>query len=215
MRGVGYRNARSYENLERRIFSGVGYYGIPQMEPVNYEGGCEFIGFNYAASCKARADKGIHFFLDDYQFNRLWTNIDRYVPMLSQFRYVMSPDFSTYADFPKAIQIYNHYRKHWVGVYLQQEGISVIPTISWSTPDSFEWCFDGEPVGGTVAISSVGCMNSKARKALFLSGYVEMVKRLHPERILFYGDVPPECTGNIVRIRSFQDKFKEVLCDGW
>lgn len=215
MDGVGYRNTRSYENLERWIFCGVGSYGIPQLAPVDYDGGCEFIGFNYVASCKTRADKGIHFFVDDYQFNRLWTNIDRYVPMLSQFRYVMSPDFSTYTDFPKAIQIYNHYRKHWVGAYLQQAGISVIPTISWSTPDSFEWCFDGEPVGGTVAISSVGCMNSKARKDLFLTGYAEMVKRLHPEKIIFYGNVPPECTGNIVRIRSFQDKFKEVLCDGW
>ena len=215
MDGVGYRNTRSYENLERRIFSGVGSYGIPQLAPVDYAGGCEFIGFNYAAGCKARADKGVHFFLDDYQFNRLWTNIDRYVPMLSEFRYVMTPDFSMYADFPKAIQIYNHYRKHWVGAYLQEAGVAVIPTISWSTPDSFEWCFDGEPVGGTVAISSIGCMNSKARKDLFLSGYAEMVKRLHPEKIIFYGNIPPECTGNIVRIRSFQDKFKEVLCDGW
>lgn len=215
MDGVGYRNTRSYENLERRIFSGVGSYGIPQLAPVYYEGGCDFIGFNYASSCKNRADKGIHFFVDDYQFNRLWTSIDRYVPMLSEFLYVMSPDFSTYTDFPKAIQIYNHYRKHWVGAYLQQAGISVIPTISWSTPDSFDWCFDGEPVGGTVAISSVGCMNSKDRKDLFLTGYAEMVKRLHPEKIIFYGNVPPECTGNIVRIRSFQDKFKEVLCDGW
>lgn len=215
MDGVGYRNTRSYENLERRIFSGVGSYGIPQLAPVNYTGDCEFIGFNYAAGCKIRAGKGVHFFLDDYQFNRLWTSIDRYVPMLSQFRYVMAPDFSTYTDFPKAIQIYNHYRKHWVGAYLQRAGISVIPTISWSTPDSFEWCFDGEPVGGTVAISSIGCMNSKARKDLFLSGYAEMVKRLHPEKIIFYGNIPPECTGNIVRIRSFQDKLKEVLCDGW
>ena len=60
----------------------------------------------------------------------------------------------------------------------------------------------------------IGCMNSKARKDLFLSGYAEMVKRLHPEKIIFYGHIPPECTGNIVRIRSFQDKFKEVLCDG-
>ena len=212
---VGYRNTRSYENLERRMFSGVGSYGIPLLTPVDYEGNCQFIGFNYAGSCKNREDKGVHFFVDDYQFNRLWTNIDRYVPMLSQFRYVMSPDFSTYTDFPKAIQIYNHYRKHWIGAYLQQAGISIIPTISWSTPDSFEWCFDGEPVGGTVAISSVGCMNSKARKNLFLTGYAEMVKRLHPEKIIFYGNVPPECTGNIVRIRSFQDKFKEVLCDGW
>ena len=134
--------------------------------------------------------------------------------MLQRFRYVMSPDFSTYTDFPKAIQIYNHYRKHWVGAYLQEAGIQVIPTISWSTPDSFEWCFDGEPEGGTVAVSSVGVMNSKEKIALFLAGYEEMVRRLHPETIIFYGSVPDECKGKIVRVRAFMEKFKEALCDG-
>lgn len=207
------RSRRNYENLERRIFDGVGNYAIPEIELTPYESGCEFIGFNYASGCKDRENKGIHFFVDDYQFNRLWTNIDRYVPMLRQFKYVMTPDFSTYIDFPKAIQIYNHYRKHWVGAYLQEAGVKVIPTISWSTPDSFEWCFDGEPVGATVAVSSVGCMNSKEKKKLFLAGYEEMVKRLQPESIIFYGKVPEECKGNIVRIKAFSDKFSEAICE--
>ena len=212
---MNYRNTQNYENLERRIFDGVGEYGIPQLEPTLFDGDCQFIGFNYAASCKNRADKVVHFFLDDYQFNRLWNNIDRYVGMLGQFRYVLSPDFSTYTDFPKAIQIYNHYRKHWVGAYLQEAGIQVIPTISWSTPDSYGWCFDGEPEGGTVAVSSVGCMNSREKRQLFLSGYNAMVERLHPESIIFYGSVPEECKGNIVRIQAFQDKFARAICNGW
>lgn len=207
-----YRNRRNYENLERRIFDGVGENGIPEIQPTPYEGGCEWISFNYAKSCEKREGKGVHFFVDDYQFNRLWTDIDQYIPMLSQFRYVMSPDFSTYTDFPKAIQIYNHYRKHWVGAYLQEAGIQVIPTISWSTPDSFEWCFDGEPEDATVAVSSVGCMNSREKKALFLPGYEEMVRRLQPETVIFYGSVPDECMGNIVRIKAFQEKFKEAAC---
>lgn len=210
-----YRNRRNYENLERQIFDGVGEYGIPQIEPVTYEGGCDWIGFNYAKTCKEPEKKGVHFFLDDYQFNRLWTDVDRYIPMLQKFRYVMSPDFSTYTDFPKAIQIYNHYRKHWVGAYLQEAGIQVIPTISWSTPDSFEWCFDGEPQGGVVAVSSLGVMNSKEKKELFLIGYKEMVRRICPDTIIFYGYVPDECIGNIVRVRAFTEKFNEVLCNGW
>lgn len=210
-----YRNCKKYENLERQIFGGVGEYGIPQIEPVTYEGGCDWIGFNYAKTCKEPEKKGVHFFLDDYQFNRLWTDVDRYIPMLQKFRYVMSPDFSTYTDFPKAIQIYNHYRKHWVGAYLQEAGIQVIPTISWSTPDSFEWCFDGEPQGGVVAVSSVGVMNSKEKKELFLIGYKEMVRRICPDTIIFYGYVPDECMGNIVRVRAFTEKFNEVLCNGW
>lgn len=212
---MNYRNRRNYENLERRIFGGVGEYGIPQIQLTPYEGGCDWIGFNYAKTCKEPTGKGVHFFLDDYQFNRLWTDVDRYIPMLQKFRYVMSPDFSTYTDFPKTMQIYNHYRKHWVGAYLQEAGISVIPTISWSTPDSYEWCFDGEPEGATVAVSSVGCMNSKEKKSLFLDGYEEMVRRLCPETIVFYGSVPEECRGNIVRVRAFSEKFKEALCNGW
>lgn len=201
------RNRRNYENLEFRIFEGVGEYGIPRLEPTYFEGDCDFIGFNFAASTKDRESKGVHFFIDDYQFNRLWTSIDRYLDMLSQFRYVMTPDFSTYTDFPKAIQIYNHYRKHWIGAYLQEAGINVIPTISWSTPDSFEWCFDGEPTQSAVAVSSVGATNSKEKRALFLAGYNAMLERLHPATVLFYGKVPRECEGNIVNIPAFQERF--------
>ena len=215
MNGTNYRKLRNYENLEKRIFEGVGCYGIPQLSPVEYEGGCEFIGFNQALSCRKRDNKGVHFFVDDYQFNRLWTCVDRYVSLLLEYRYIMSPDFSTYTDFPRVIQIYNHYRKHWIGAYLQAAGCIVIPTISWSTPDSFEWCFDGEPVGGTVAVSSVGCMRGDEQRNLFVMGYHEMVRRIHPDKIIFYGDIPPECTGNIIKIRTFQEKFKEVHCDGW
>lgn len=212
---MNYRECRNYENLERRIYDGAGKYGVPKLSAVDYVGGCEFIGFNYAKGCKNPEDKAVHFFVDDYQFNRLWTNVDRYIPMLSKFQYVMTPDFSTYTDFPKAIQIYNHYRKHWVGAYLQEAGIKVIPTISWSDEESFEWCFDGEPQGGTVAVSSVGCLADTETKRLFISGYGEMISRLHPEKIIFHGIVPDECMGNIVRIKSFQEKWKEALCDGW
>ena len=209
MNGVGnYRNTRSYENLERRIFDGVGAYGIPQLVPIDYEGGCEFVGFNYAASCKARGDKGVHFFIDDYQFNRLWTNIDRYVPMLQQFRYVMTPDFSTYTDFPKAIQIYNHYRKHWVGAYLQEAGIRVIPTISWSTPDSFEWCFAGEPAGGTVAVSIFVCGVLAFAGALFFLGFWLVFSLGFADPVIFSSKYPIHLT-----ILDFCSYFFLCSCD--
>lgn len=204
-----YRSQKNYENLQRMIFEGVGEYGIPQIEPTSYKKS-EFIPFNYAKSCKDRTGKGVHFFIDDYQFNRLWNTPDKYIDTLREFEYVMSPDFSTYTDFPKAIQIYNHYRKHWVGAYLQMYGIDVIPTISWSDEESFKWCFDGEPVGSVVAVSSVGCMNSRKRKDLFMAGYREMIDRLHPETIIFYGQIPEECGGSIVQIKAYQEKYREM-----
>lgn len=151
---------------------------------------------------------GVHFFLDDYQFQRLWNTPDRYIERLQKFNCVLSPDFSLYADYPKALQIYNHYRKHWIGAYLQLYGIEVIPTICWSDEKSFEWCFDGEPCGGTVAVSSVGTQKNKIAKELFLKGYKDMIERLQPETVIFYGKVPEECVGNIINIKSFQEKFR-------
>ena len=79
-------------------------------------------------------------------------------------------------------------------------GITVYPTIAWSTPDSYEWCFDGEPVGGVVAVSSVGTQSDAESKRLFLLGYEEMMKRLAPKWVIFYGKVPIECDWNVIRI---------------
>ena len=97
-----YKENMNYENQQRMIFDMVNEFGIPEIQPTKYET-CEFIGFNQAKTCKDRAGKGVHFFLDDYQFQRLWNRPDAYINMLSQFRFIMSPDFSTYTDFPKSI----------------------------------------------------------------------------------------------------------------
>ena len=127
----------------------------------------------------------------------------------------MTPDFSLYTDYPKAIQIYNHYRKHWLGALWQSMGYKVIPTIAWSDKDSFKWCFDGTPKGATVAVSSVGTQRSKETKALFLVGWFEMLNRLQPETVIFHGNIPKECNANIIRIKSFQDRFAEARVNGW
>lgn len=202
------KNKSRYENLQYAVFDGAGRYGIPPLKGSSRRNIAELVGFNYAHSTKDAAGKGLHFFLDDYQFLRLWNDPERYIPVLKRFDFVLSPDFSLYTNFPAAIQIYNHYRKHWLAAFWESKGIEVIPTVCWSDKDSFDWCFDGEPTGGTVAVSSVGTQNNAYAKELFLDGYSEMMKRLYPETIIFYGSVPDECRGNIIQVRSFQEKFK-------
>lgn len=144
-----------------------------------------------------------------FQFIRYWNTPDKYIPKLRQFRAVCAPDFSTYTDMPMAMQIYNHYRKHWLAAYWQLHGMTVYPTISWSTPESYAWCFDGEPVGGIVAVSSVGTQAGAESKRLFLHGYEEMMKRLSPIWVIFYGKVPEECDWNVIRIKPHQDEMKD------
>lgn len=213
-----YKQTKFYENCEKRIFDGVGKYDIPYIEGTPYISDiADFIGWNEARSCKNPEGKAVHFFIDDYQFTGLWNQPDKYLDLLSKYEYVLSPDFSPYADFPKAVQIFNHHRKHWIGAYLQENGIKVIPTITWSYPPSYDFCFDGEPKNSVVAVSSVGCMRSVELKKMFMDGWREMMKRLSPTEVIFYGTIPKECDGNITRIEPFHkkfDEFRKVLCDG-
>ena len=206
---MSYRQQRNYENLIKAIYPGDGRFDIPFIEPVE----CSvdnWISFNFAKTCEDPEIHGVHFFIDDYQFNRVWAQPDAYLDRLRRFQAVCSPDFSTYTDFPRAVQIYNHYRKHWLGAYWQEHGITVIPTISWSDYSSFDWCFDGEPVGGMVAVSSVGTQNNPVTQELFITGYREMMDRLEPSTVIMYGNVPDDCYGNIVRVGAFQEKWRKT-----
>lgn len=210
-----YRQTQFYENCEKPIFDGVGINDIPLIEGMyDIDEPEEFIGFNFAMGEKHPENKAVHFFIDDYQFNRLWTNPDRYLDILRRFKYVFSPDFSPYADFPRAVQVFNHFRKHWIGAYLQENGVKVIPTVTWSYESSWDFCFDGEPENSVVAISSVGCLKNERDRCMLIEGYCEMVRRLNPSCIIFYGTVPDECKGNIIRVKPFQDKFKKAVCEG-
>lgn len=206
-----YKVTRNHENQQKMMVEGVGKYDIPEILPVLDVDSCKFISFNERNSGNATQNQeelGVHFFLDDYQFQRIWTHPDKYMSTLGKFKYVMSPDFSLFEDYPRCLQLYNHFRKHWIGRYMQEQGITVIPTICWSDEKSFDWCFDGEPKYSWVAVSSVGCLRSLQDKNRFLAGYHEMMKRLHPVGILFYGTVPIECEGNIVRLPAYQEKFR-------
>lgn len=200
---------RNCENLDKAVYEGVGRYNIPEIAPVLLDK-CDFIGFNQAKRCPNPGDLGVHFFLDDYQFFRVWTGVELYMPMLERFHCVCTPDFSLYTDFPLAVQVYNHYRKHWLGRYWQEHGLTVIPSISWSDEKSFDWCFDGEPVGGAVAISSVGTQKDNESRYLFNLGYTEMMARLKPSTIFFHGAIPKWCYGNIVPIQAHQTKLREL-----
>lgn len=129
------------ENTEKMIFSGVGKYGIPEIKPetdIRIDK-LEWIPVNYALTAKDKATKGVHFYKDDYQFERLWNNPDKYISLLQQFGAVCSPDFSLYSDMPLAVQLFMHYKKHWVAAYWQAHGIHVIPTLCWCGEQSYDW----------------------------------------------------------------------------
>ena len=206
---MSYKSDRFWNNLEKGIFKGDGQFDFPILYPEKYKP-IKFIGFNYANQCRDYEGKGVHFFLDDYQFERIWTKFERNINMLAKFDAVLTPDWSMFTDWPVIVQMWNHYRKHYVGAYLQMIGVTVYPTICWSDKNSMAWCFDGEPVGGCVAVSSVGTQMREDERKGFLYGYDAMLERLEPETILFNGKIPSECRGNIVRIEEYQKRLRRI-----
>ena len=210
-----YKSQRNWENVNLAVFETSQPYDIPVMQSCADCAVENWVGFNFARSCppEERTEHGVHFYVDDYQFQRLWTNPTAYLPLLSSFGAVMQPDFSIYENFPFALRIWNVYRNAWLACFWQMHGIKVIPTVMWSTPESYDWCFLGYPTGGVVSVSSVGSLQTDESKALFIKGYREMMKRLKPDKIIFRGTVLPECEGNIVRIPAFHDEIRKRVED--
>ena len=140
---------------------------------------------------------GVHFFVDDYRFNGIYDNPERSLERYSQYAFLLSPDFSTYADMDLWRQIESVAKNRWVGAYWQSKGMLVIPTISWSTPRSYEFCFDAVEQNSTVAIGMIGC---KRNKLGFMRGYNAMLEKLNPSKILCFGTPFEEMEGNIIPV---------------
>ena len=186
-----------------------GRYDMPIMRRQNLPDIEKWIPFNTARQCNVNAKTGIHMYVHDYRMTGLWRYPNRYLDLLKGAGCVLSPDMSMYTDEPMAMQIIGAYRRQWLGAWWQKQGLTVIPTAGWSSESSIDWCFDGMPVGGAVAVSSIGTQKHSWTKRLFRYGYDAMMERCKPDEILFFGVLPDGLRGNIVRAESFIEKLRK------
>ncbi len=184
----------------RNSFLSVGKWGIPFVK----KQGLPSASINLVACSDTRSNdneenkkKGVHFFVDDYRFENIYNNPERSLKRYAQYAFLLTPDFSTYADMDLWRQLESVAKNRWVGAYWQSKGLTAIPTVSWSTPRSFEFCFDGIEQFCTVAVGMIGC---KREKLGFMRGYNEMLERLKPESIIVFGHPFPEMKGNIIQV---------------
>ena len=173
-------------NLEMfDVSRSAGFYEMPVIRKSKFIPS-DLIGFNYAMNSKNK-NAGIHCFIDDYQFERLWNNPDLYIETIAGYECFLSPDFSLYMDMPMAMKVWNVYRSRLIGQYYQDHGIEVIPTISWAEPETFSFCFDGIEKGSTVAVSTIGVKKDEYALKIWQYGMDEMIKIVQPANILLYG----------------------------
>ena len=171
----------------------------------------DLIGFNYAKTSKNK-NAGIHFFVDDYQFERVWNKPDAYADVLSEYECVLTPDFSLYLDMPMPTKIWNVYRSRQIGAYYQSLGLKVIPTMSWAEEATFEFCFRGIPQGSVVAVSTIGVKDDANALRIWRDGMTEMIRHVEPSTILVYGGELDFDYGSI-DVRYYDNKVTRRLKD--
>jgi len=194
------KSMRSDNLFMRNEYSGHGKWNIPLIKKQAVD--VENISLIACSDTRSNDNEtntknGVHFFVDDYRFNGIYNNPEKSLRKYSQYAFLLSPDFSTYADMNLWRQLESVAKNRWCGCYWQEQGLTVIPTISWSTPRSYEFCFDGVEKNSIIAIGMIGC---KQNKKEFLRGYDYMLSKIEPEAIICFGTPFDEMRGNIIPV---------------
>lgn len=182
------------------------FWQMPQLLATDYIPD-RLIGFNYAKTSKDKS-AGIHFYVDDYQFERVWNYPEKYVAILAEYACILTPDFSLYMDMPMPMKIWNVYRSRQIGAYYQSLGMTVIPTLSWAEPETFEFCFRGIEENSVVSVSTVGVKSDSTD--IWFAGMDEAVRQLHPSVVLEYGGDIGYDYGDI-EVR----RYSNAVLDNW
>lgn len=187
--------------------------GMPLIHP-NDVVPDDLVAWNASDASRNHPSAGIHFFLDDYRFEGVWNRPERYVDRISRYGCVLTPDFSLYRDMPMPMQMWNVYRSRAVGNYWQRMGLSVIPTLQWSTPDSYEFALAGLPRHSTVAVSTVGVRTSELASALWMQGMQVALDELEPSAVLLYGDPLDGFDFGDVEVTYYENKITRRFDSG-
>ena len=159
---------------------------LPIIEPCNYKPP-RLISFR---ECRDSMDyeAGVHFFVDDVYFEKIWNNPRPWIKFLSKFSCVIMPDFSVYCD---AIipSIWNIYRSRMLGKKLQNCGMKVIPTVPFGTYELTHFALLGLPQNSLVCISTVGARKRHCSRMAFQAGLDILSRCLHTSGVLVYGEL--------------------------
>ena len=178
----------------------------------------EVVRSNYTPNYTTTSTTAIHFYIADRLFLRFFRCIDCYLQQLQSFTYIIMPDLSQYLDMPKLVRMQNNWRNKIAAYYLQTHGFTVIPNVTWSTPDSYDYAFTGIPTHSVIAINSNGAQTDPLTRYLWQKGYDNAIQQLQPSLILRYGPQMPNEHSDIstyypnpyiTRLRTMSHKHKK------
>lgn len=194
-----------------------GQYFFPQLSEERYIPKGKVLPVNYMMSCDNIKNHWFHCFVDDSQFQRLWNNYWKYIPILKKTAGIISTDFSLYRDYSKDILIRNCFKNRAITYAMQNDGIKVIPTAGFGGEETWDWCFDGLPHNSTVAVTTNGTLHDPEARRLFVGGIDAMVKKINPYAIVVCGKYPKWLNTKypkikIIPISSYSQMWQERRC---
>lgn len=162
-------------------------YDIPKLQPCQIMP-TALIPFSTAVSRSCTDFHGfVHFYEDDVKIERFWNNPLKYLARLSKFDGVISPDYSLYRDFPRAMKIWNTYRNYACGAWLQSQRLNVIANIRLSGKNSEDYALAGAPCNSVIAFGAHGNIRPTDNRDYFFIDIAKAVNILHPQAIVVYG----------------------------
>ena len=195
----------------------VGKYGFPQLAEEAYIPTKQVKPFNYLLSTHNLSDYWMHCFCDDYQFERLWTDLDFYLRYILKLQGFISTDFSLYRDYSDEALIWNCYRNRCLAYAIQKENGKMIPTAGFGSERTWDWCFDGLPMHSSLAVTTNGTLDDPEAKRIFVGGIDALVSQKQPVNLIICGKYPawldtkyPEL--NVIGIPSFSQQWRERRC---
>ena len=160
----------------------------------------------------------IHFYIDDSKFDgkrtSFWLYPDKVLEIISHFDGIIVPDPSTYADFPDPLKRWNYYRMNAFGFWVASKGYQVISNVRWNTPDTWNYCFDGNPHNSMLSLGTVASsLKYKLNYEPFAAGLMKMYETLHPHTLIVYGSSNYPCFEELKALGVNIVTFKSKTCE--
>lgn len=214
-------------------FPGSNYYDIPDLasnglldklpDPIDTWGGQDATPddgvttwvWNYGVASKKGLpmDRAILcFFTYDTYFESFWDQPAFMAAKVLNAGITMAvvPDYSYYTETGVATWVYNNFRAQWVGRYLQEAGIKVIPRIQYAIDkkDSASLDFNclGIPKNAPVVAKSSHNANTQEEFELEVYGLQKSLEKIEPHTLLIYGGNPAK------RVIETLDPVGKGLC---
>lgn len=159
-------------------------YEFPLVQRTDFKPS-EGIPFDICTRAKDH-NQWLHFYVHDYQFERVWKEPNRYLPIIKKFRGVITPDYSLYREMPLVMQMWNTYRNRVLAYWLQSNGLDIVMNVRWGDERTYDFVFEGLAQGGTYAVCTNGCIQGKLDRYYFKKGLAKMVELLKPDTIINY-----------------------------